>query len=236
MLHAEVYPSRTADCARAFLLELKAKGIKPRCIVTDLWAPYETVIPEIYPGVTHHQCVFHAEQAASDLMRDKLGSDYRSISEARELRSAIIHLFRAGSRRTLIRRYQKLLKQEPRLVQARPELKSVFESVSRHFSKLANADSSVLISVPKTNNAVETVIRCFTRRYKTMAGFETLESAQAYVRLWTYYYRCRPFSPDASLRIRNRSPLQIAGYPAELLASLELVMPPPQVESRRRAA
>ena len=230
LLHADVYPTRTADCARAFLMGLKANGVvTPRAIVTDLWGPYETVIPDIYPGAAHHQCVFHAEQATSTLMRDKLGHNYAEVPAARELKSAIIHLFRAGSRRTLMRRYLKLLKQQPQMVQSCPELASVFESLTRHFSKLANAYSSRQISIPKTNNAVEIVIRTFTRRYKTMAGFHTLETARGYVQLWTYYYRFRPFSPDANVRIRNKSPLQIAGYEVQGLTCLDLVMPPPQV-------
>lgn len=231
LLHAEVYPARTSECARAFLLELKAKGVlTPRAIVTDLWGPYESVIPEIYPGATHHQCVFHALQATSTLMRDKLGRDYATIPAARELKSALIGLFRSGSRRTLMRRYRKLQERRSRFVETCPQLASVFESLTKHFPKVANAYSSHQISIPRTNNAVETVIRTFTRRYKTMAGFQSLETARAYLQLWTYYYRFRPFSPDANQRIRNRSPLQIAGYEVQGLTCLDLVMPPPRLE------
>jgi len=228
LLHAEVYPDRTADCARAFLLGLKAKGVlKPKVIVTDLWRPYETVVPEVYPTATHHQCVFHAEQAASDLMKDKLGREHRTVPEAKALHQAIVHLFRAGSRRTLLRRHKKLVQLRESLLTRCPELVSVFDSVERHFEKLANAYTDRRIKIPRTNNAVERVIRCFTRRYKTMAGFENLETARAYVRLWSYYYRFRPFSPDANPEIRNRSPLEIAGYPVAGLTCLDLVMPPP---------
>lgn len=231
LLHAEVYPARNGACARAFLLGLKAQGVlTPRVIVTDLWGPYETMVPEVYPNATHHQCVFHAEQATSTLMKDKLGKEYRRVPEARALHEAIVHLFRAGCRRTLIRRYQKLLQLRDPLVKKSPDLACVFDSVSRHFDKLANAYDDRRISVPRTNNAVERVIRTFTRRYKTMAGFESLETARAYVRLWSYYYRFRPFSRDANRRIRNRSPLEIAGYPVEGLRCLDLVMPPQQTE------
>lgn len=68
-----------------------------------------------------------------------------------------------------------------------------------------------------------------------MAGFETLKTARAYVRLWSYYYRFRPFSPDASPGIRRRSPLEIAGYDVQGLTCLDFVMPPPQVGSASRA-
>lgn len=228
LLHARVYPARTTDCARAFLLSLKAQGVlAPKVFVTDLWGPYETVIPEVYPGTVHHQCVFHAEQAASTLMRDKLGADYRSIPQAQILRRTIVHVFRAGCRRTLIRRYGKLLQQKPALLADCPKLAPVFESLERHFEKLANAYADRRLSIPRTNNAVERVIRTFTRRYKTMAGFDRLETAQAYVELWAYYYRLRPFSPDAHPRIRNRSPLQIAGYELKGVSCLDWGRPPP---------
>ena len=50
LLHAEVYPARSADCARAFLVGLKASGVlKPKAIVTDLWGPYESVIHQDVP-------------------------------------------------------------------------------------------------------------------------------------------------------------------------------------------
>lgn len=231
LLHAEVYPARTTDCARAFLVGLKASGVlKPKVIVTDLWGPYETVVPEAYPGVIHHQCVFHAEQAASKLMRDKLGKDYRRVPEAQTLWTSIVQVFRAGCRRTLIRRYGKLLQQKESLLVRCPDLSPVFESLARHFEKLANAYTDRQRMIPLTNNATELVFRTFTRRYKTMAGFESLKTARAYVRLWTYYYRFRPFSPDANPRIRNKSPLQIAGYNVQGLKCLDLVMPPPKVE------
>ena len=233
LLHAEVYPARSADCARAFLVGLKASGVlKPKAIVTDLWGPYESVIPEMYPDAVHHQCVFHAEQAASTMMRDKLGKEYRSIPEAVTLWKAIVDVFRAGCRRTLIRRYGKLVSQKDSLLVRRPDLAPVFESLARHFEKLANAYTDRRLSIPRTNNATELVFRCFTRRYKTLAGFETLETARAYVRLWSWYYRFRPFSPDANPRIRNKSPLQIAGYEVHGRMCLDLVMPPPQVEPR----
>jgi transposase-like protein len=227
LLHIEIYPSRTTDSARAFLLGLQAKGcVDVRAFVSDLWGPYETLIAEIFPGVQHHQCVFHAEQAASTLMQKHLGPEYRSIREAETLRREIITLFRAHSRRTLIRRYRKLLDRREACLQAQPRLAPVFESLQAHFPRLANAYTTRTISIPKTNNAVESVIRIFTRRYKTMAGFDSLETAREYVKLWACYYRFRPFSPDSQPHLRNRSPLEIAGYDLDELSLMDFVMGP----------
>jgi hypothetical protein len=59
-----------------------------------------------------------------------------------------------------------------------------------------------------------------------MAGFERLETAQNFVLVWACYYRFRPFSPDADRRIRNRSPLQLAGYDLAAVSPLDLLRPP----------
>jgi transposase-like protein len=232
LLHAQVYPAHNTDCARAFLLSLKAQGVlTPKVIVTDLWGPYETLIPEVYPGAIHHQCVFHAEQAATTLLRDKFGADFRSVPQAAALRQAIVHLFRAGCRRTLLRRYGKLLAQKETLSTGCAKLGPLFASLARHFEKLANAYSDRRLCIPHTNNAIERTFRTFTSRYKTMAGFERLETAQAFVQLWACYYRFRPFSPDANLRIRNRSPLQLAGYDLSEVRGLDFIQPPPELKA-----
>ena len=136
LLHIEIYPTRNTGCAKAFLLGLKAQGVlTPTVIVTDLWQPYEKAIPDVYPGTVHHQCVFHAEQACSDLMRDKLGRDFRKTPEAKQLMTEIISLFRSGSRRTLRRRYARLLERKDLLVARCPDLAPVFEYVGPTFRK-----------------------------------------------------------------------------------------------------
>ena len=227
ILHSEVYPDRNTEAARAFLLGLKGKGcLAPKVIVSDLWGPYETAIADVYPDARHHQCVFHAEQAVSTMMRKYFGLDFRSIPQVEEIRKSVVHLFRARSRRTLIRRYRRLISRKEAVVEAYPGLTPVFESLKTHFPKLANAYTSRRLSIPKTNNAVESVIRIFTRRYKTMTGFNSLETARGYVKLWSWYYRFRPFSPDARPHIRNRCPLKIAGYDIQGTALLACIMGP----------
>jgi len=140
LLHIEVYPQRNGECARAFLVGLKAKGVlRPKVIVTDLWKTYETALTEVFPDTVHHQCVFHAEQAASTLMRDRLGNEYRAIPMALALRDELVALFRSGSRRTLIRRYRKLLDRRPLYLEACADLAPVLDSLTRHFPKLAKA-------------------------------------------------------------------------------------------------
>ena len=63
-----------------------------------------------------------------------------------------------------------------------------------------------------TNNTVELVIRRFDQHYQNFCGFESIESAQLYLGVFEKLYRFTPFSQDAQLRIRGKSPLQLAGY------------------------
>jgi hypothetical protein len=45
-----------------------------------------------------------------------------------------------------------------------------------------------------------------------MCGFDTLESAQRYLRVFEVVYRLTPFADDARPVIRGKSPLELAGY------------------------
>ena len=65
---------------------------------------------------------------------------------------------------------------------------------------------------PKTNNAVEMVIRRFDQHYQNFCGFENIETAQLYLAVLEKLYRFTPFSDDAQPAIRGKCPLQLAGY------------------------
>jgi hypothetical protein len=75
---------------------------------------------------------------------------------------------------------------------------------------LINAVESDVI--PKTNNAVEMVIRRFDQHYQNFCGFQSIETAQVYLGVFEKVYRFTPFSRDARPEIRGKSPLQLAGY------------------------
>jgi hypothetical protein len=66
--------------------------------------------------------------------------------------------------------------------------------------------------IPVTKNATEQVIRIFNQHYKTFCGFESLESARLYLRVFEKVYRFTPFFDDAQERMRGKCPLELAGY------------------------
>ena len=85
--------------------------------------------------------------------------------------------------------------------------------------------------IPRTNNAVELVIRRFNQHYQNFCGFDTIETAHLFLGVFEKIYRFTPFSQDAQPRIRGKCPLELAGYNisqvpmASLCAGLSIIWP-----------
>jgi hypothetical protein len=95
-------------------------------------------------------------------------------------------------------------------VQDKADAAAIFDFLEHHWPLLLNAIESNII--PKTNNAVEMVIRRFDQHYQNFCGFENIETAQLYLAVFEKLYRFTPFSDDAQPAIRGKCPLQLAGY------------------------
>jgi transposase-like protein len=214
LLHIAIYAHNTRQSAQAFLLALRAKGYHPRVVVTDLRRDYGAVIAQVFPHAQHHECLFHALQALHRQLAEVYGWDeMRHNKRLIALRQALDGPLQARTKRTAQRRYERLKAQREAWVQEQPELAGVFALLESHWPKLINGIESNLI--PRTNNAVELVIRRFDQHYQNFCGFESLETAQRYLAVFEKVYRFTPFSQDAQPRIRGKSPLQLAGYDVE---------------------
>jgi transposase-like protein len=211
LLHIALYPHNTRHSAQAFLLALRGKGYHPRVVVTDLRRDYGAVISQVFPKAQHHECVFHAEQEITSYLRRTWGRNYaQTHPEAEQVRTAVVRIFQAKTKRTAHKRYQALLAQQDTYTQRAPPLQWVFQFLEKHWPYLVNAIESDLI--PTTNNVVEMVIRRFDQHYQNFCGFESIATAQIYLGVFEKTYRFTPFSRDARPGIRGKSPLQLAGY------------------------
>jgi len=211
LLALQLYPEHNDEAARLILLELKAKGLRPRVVVTDLDPAYGRVLPQVFPSAVHHECIFHALQNASAQLTRVYGRYYlERVPESVPLHDAITTLFHAQTQKTVRKRFADLMALRETYVAQTPEIACVFDSLERHFPKLVNAIENPLI--PRTNNATELVIRRFDQHYQVMGGLATLESAQRYLRVFEVVYRLTPFADDARPEIRGKSPLELAGY------------------------
>ncbi len=211
LLHIALYPDNNDDSAQAFLLALRAKGYHPQVIVTDLRQDYGPVIAQVFPQAVHHECIFHALQNAQKHIKATYGKDYQTTHpEAAHLKGLIYAIFEAQTPHQAEQRYAEVRALQPAYVQAQPQAQAIFDFLDRHWPALVNAIGSDLI--PTTNNTVERVIGRFDQHYQNFCGFESQSDAQRYLAVFEKIYRFTPFSQDAQLAVRGKTPLQLAGY------------------------
>lgn len=211
LLHIAIYPNNNDDSAKAFLFALRAKGYHPKVIVTDLRQDYGPVIAQVFPQAVHHECIFHALQNAQKHFKDIYGPNYAlTHPEAALLKQQIYAIFDTHSPAEALSRYQQICLLKEAYIQAAPQSLPIFDFLEKHWPKLVNAIGSD--TIPTTNNITELVILRFDQHYQNFCGFDSIESAQAYLAVFEKLYRFTPFSADAQPRIRGKSPLQLAGY------------------------
>ena len=211
LLHIAIYRHRNKVSSQAFLLALRAKGYRPRVIVTDLWPEYDSLVAELFPTAIHHHCIFHALQALQRSFKQLYGSDYRETHpQAMALKQSIGYIFKARTRRTAQKRYLALLDQREEYLTQIPEAEAIFLFLERHWPKLVNGIESK--TIPRTNNAAELVIRRFDQHYQNFCGFDSLGSAHLFLAVFEKFYRFTPLSQDAQPHLRGKCPLEIAGY------------------------
>jgi DNA-directed RNA polymerase subunit RPC12/RpoP len=190
----------------------KAKGYKPKAIVTDLRPEYGAPIAQVFDHARHHQCIFHALQWMHRQLKEAYGADYaQTHPEVVKLKKQIDAIFQARrTRRTAEKRYTRVIALRENYVTQTPQAASVFDTLEHHWPKLVNGMESTII--PRTNNATELVIRRFDQHYQNFCGFESLQSARLFLAVFEKVYRFTPFTPDAQPRIRGKCPLELAGY------------------------
>jgi DNA-directed RNA polymerase subunit RPC12/RpoP len=221
LLHIALYARNTAHSTRTFLLALKAKGYRPKVIVTDLRREYGPAINQVFAHARHHECIFHALQWAHRQLKDIYGKHYaKTRPDIVRLKDQIDHIFQARTRRTAEKRYFKVIALRKQYVASTPAVSSVFDSLERHWPTLANGIESMII--PRTNNATELVIRRFDQHYQNFCGFDSFSSARLFLAVFEKIYRFTPFTPDAQPRIRNKCPLELAGYDVASLPMSQL--------------
>ncbi|HBY97869.1 MAG TPA: hypothetical protein DEP84_28660 [Chloroflexi bacterium] len=211
LLHIAISAHNDKANALAFLLDLRAKGYQPRVVVTDLRRDYGPDIAQVFPQAVHHEGIFHALQYVGTMCRQIYGRGYAHTQpEVETLRQDIVQIFRAKTKRTAQKRYEKVLALREQYVHQQSEAAMIFDFLERHWPKLVNAIESQLI--PKTNNTVELVIRRFDQHYQSFCGFNSIDTAQCFLAVFEKVYRFTPFSDDAQPAIRGKCPLELAGY------------------------
>lgn len=211
LLHVEVYETSDNESARAFLVSLRAMGLRPQVVVTDMWAGYSEGIREVFgERVSHHFCLFHHLQAVRERVRERCGKDWKESRVLVEFVHRVDHIYHCQDRRTAQKRLQDVQAMRPMIEQRHPEALPILELIEQRFPKVANALGTRLI--PTTNNAAERTIRAFNQHYKKMSGLESLESARVQLQLFRFFYRLTPQRETAKKEERGKCPLERAGW------------------------
>jgi len=58
LLHVDVFEASNGESVRAFLVAVRARGIRPKAVVTDMLGAYDDAIRETFgKRVVHHFCL-----------------------------------------------------------------------------------------------------------------------------------------------------------------------------------
>lgn len=211
LLHVDVFATCDGTTIRAFLMALRAKGIRPKMVVTDMLASYQNAIKDTFgPGVANHYCLFHHLQAVRRHVRDKVGKEWSKDPLLRCLVDRTDNIYDCRDRRTARKRLRTLLEMKEEVQRLYPALLPLFDIIEARFPLVVNALGRK--DVPMTNNATERVIKAFNQHYKLMAGLESIETARIQLQLFRFFYRLTPMREPRLKEHRGLCPLERAGH------------------------
>jgi transposase-like protein/transposase len=211
LLHVELFETVDSATVRAFLVTLRAMGIRPKAVVTDMLAAYDQAIRDTFGNrVVHHFCLFHHLQAVRHRLRQRCGRDWKKEPLLRQLVEDIDAIYACKSRKTAKKRLAKVLELRTVLEQQHPEAVGILETLEQRFPLVANAIGRQ--DIPSTNNVTERTIKAFHRHYQHFAGMESLETARIQLRLFRHFYRLMPLREPAKKELRGLCVLERAGW------------------------
>lgn len=225
LLHVEIYPSRDSESVQAFLMDLKVQGIVPEVIMTDLFVGYDSAIRKVFGrSVTISKCHFHFKKNIFKHMYEQFGK--KNVPDiAEQLKGDIFLVVDFKSKKSIRYWYDELQKLKPEYLRREPRLLPMFKCLEAYLPDLLRVIEHEKVRIC-TNNAAEQVIRHFNQRYKVMSGCGTLETARRHAKLFQLTYRFTPFSQDAAVDLRGKTPLQVAGYEIEQMPLFQYLTVP----------
>lgn len=195
---------------RAFLVTLRAMGIRPTAVVTDMLAAYDEAIRLTFgKRVVHHFCLFHHLQAVRHRLRERCGRHWNKEPLLRKLVEDIDAIYACKSHRTAQKRLAKVLELRGALEREHPQAVAILDTLEQRFPLVANAIGRT--DIPTTNNVTERTIKAFHRHYQHFAGLESLDTARIQLRLFRHFYRLMPLREPAHKEFRGLCVLERAG-------------------------
>jgi transposase-like protein len=203
VLHQEVFLTSDKDTAKTFLLQLKALGYNPDVIITDLCPNYEKPVADVFAGVPHHLCVFHAERAAKNLVNKYLPSEEDQANK-NKLKKNIRDLFKTKTPESLTKCYLKLKNSQADYPH---EAAPVFSMLERYYPILLQSYQNP--NIPATSNAAEHAIKEFDIKYQNTFGYSSFYAIKDFVSAYTVYQRLNPIDSGPN---KGKSPREVSQH------------------------
>lgn len=154
---------------------------------------------------------YHTEELGRRIneARRKVRARLKEYKLERDLRRAARRFIYARSKEEGEERLQSIVAQRERYW--RRNLRSLIDSLIVYKEGLLKYLDTP--GLPRSTNVMENFIRNLNRRLKTMDGFQTEEGARAFLKLYSLYYRFKPFTDcrEHNKHLNGKNPLNLAG-------------------------
>ncbi len=230
IIHIGVYKHRTKESITAFLTEIKSFGFDFDLIITDGAPIYTEPIQKLFPRAKHVLCILHMGRARREQLKEVFGS-YQN-EHYLFLKKYIVKIYTSRTPKQFDKR-MKQWKEAATLFESHygdefPEIKNFIKNLERDEAILKKR--LFMKNIPRSTNNVERVIQEFEKRYCTMEGFDSLQSASSWCKVFQVYFRLRSFNDG---KFKGKCPAEIMGYNVGNIKNwTDYIIPPVEYERR----
>jgi transposase-like protein len=206
LVHALVVESETTDCFARLVTEARLDASYPlKGVVTDLAPGFAQAHRDHFGVVPFQACRVHFDRRLdSNIPKAKWSKKAPLYVELKARIRAVLFANTYEQARSLV---DQLIAERKRFkdtgnVDVIHALRRSFDHyMAHHFTP----------GLPADNNVTENVIKQLNKKLRLMEGFESIESAERYVRLLVGCYRFKRFTDSCRKAENGRSPLELAG-------------------------
>jgi transposase-like protein len=206
LVHALVLESETADGFARLVTEARLDAGYPlKGVVTDLGPGFAQAHRDHFGVVPFQACRVHFDRRLdSNIPKAKWSKKAPLYAELKDRIRAVLFADTYGQARALV---GELVAERRRFkdtgnVDVIYALRLSFDLyMAHHFTP----------GLPADNNVTENVIKQLNKKLRLMEGFESIESAERYVRLLVGCYRFKRFTDSCRKADNGSSPLELAG-------------------------
>ncbi len=230
IIHIGTYKHRTKESVTAFLAEIKSYGFDFDVIITDGAPIYREPTQKFFPRAKHVLCILHMGRARREQLKEVFGS-YQN-EHYLVLKKYIVDIYTSKTPKQFDKRMNNW-KEVAAVFESHhgeefPEIKDFIRNLEREEEIIKKR--LFLKKIPRSTNNVERVIQEFEKRYCTMEGFDSLESANSWCKVFQVYFRLRPFYEG---KFKGKCPAEILGYNVGNIKNwTDYIIPPVEFERR----